>query len=164
MKTFKQYLREANDIVPFDYKDKQPKANDHRDHVLGQFLNFVQNELPHAGEDDLDANAEFKKHLKGSISTILSDDPQHFGSLHKRLTTDEFGKPKEADLFDALQHITKNTSDALLKSKGQNISDSDYDSIIASRTTIQKHLDQQSDTNIKRAKKPNMDSLLDIKI
>mgnify|MGYP003650981575 CR=1 FL=1 len=164
MKTFKQYLLEANEIVPFDYKDKQPKVNDHRDHVLGQFLNFVQNELPHAGEDDFDSNGEFKKHLSGSISTILGDDPQHFGALHKQLTTDEEGKPKEADLFDALQHITKQTSDTLLKAKGKNISDSDYDSIIASRKTIQDHLDKQADANIKRAKKPNMDSLLDIKI
>ena len=42
MKSFKQYLREENDIVPFEYKDLQPAKRDHRDHVMGQFLGFIK--------------------------------------------------------------------------------------------------------------------------
>ena len=42
MKSFKQYLREANDIVPFAYKDIQPAKTDHRDHVMGQFFSFIK--------------------------------------------------------------------------------------------------------------------------
>ena len=42
MKTFKQYLLEENDIVPFEYKDLQPAKRDHRDHVMGQLLSFIK--------------------------------------------------------------------------------------------------------------------------
>ena len=160
MKTFKQYLLEENDIVPFDYKDKQPRVKDHRDHVLGQFLHFIKSELPHVKGDDTGIHGEFKKHLDGSISKILSDDSQHFGDLHKNLTT-QYGAP---DLYDALQHITKSTRDSLIKEKGSSISERDYDSIADANENIRKHIDRQADINLKKAKKPNMGTLLDIKI
>lgn len=160
MKTFKQYLLEENDIVPFNYRDKQPKINDHRDHVLGQFLHFINTELPNIKGNDTGIHGEFKKHLGGSISKILGDDSQHFGELHKNLTT-RYGEP---DLYDALQHITKSTRDSLIKERGSSISEKDYDAIADANENIRKHIDTQADINLKKAKKPNMGTLLDIKI
>jgi hypothetical protein len=152
---FKEYLLEANEIVPFGYKDIQPDKRDHRDHVLGQFLHFIKSELPNIKGDDAGIHGEFKKHLDESISKILGDDSQYFGELHKTLTT-RYGAP---DLYDALQHITKSTRDSLIKKRGSSISERDYDSIADTNENIRKHIDKQADINLKKGKQ-----LIDIKI
>ena len=90
----------------------------------------------------------------------MGDDSQHFGELHKNLTT-RYGEP---DLYDALQHITKSTRDSLIKKRGSSISEKDYDAIADANENIRKHIDTQADINLKKAKKPNMGTLLDIKI
>ena len=162
MKSFKQYLREENDIVPFEYTDLQPAKTDHRDHVMGQFFSFIKKRIPHLKEVD----PGFLKHFHSHLDLMLGDDPKHFTDLHKTLTTDDDGQPQRADLFDAMQALTRRTMASHINELKQNkqYNDDTDDAATESRTKLQDHILDISKLALKTRKKGDAESLDQIEI
>jgi hypothetical protein len=169
MKNFIKFLIETNDIVPYDFP--QVKGPDHRSHPLSHFLNFVKNEIPYAGED-YSTHKEIRHHLNAQLERLLGEDPSHFNKFYRELKTDEEGKPKEADLFDVLYHLTKKAKNAAYmerKKKDPSMSTYDSEEIHESGDEIRKHLEKEAERALVRAAKRNpelkgKDSLMDIKV
>jgi hypothetical protein len=162
MKSFKQYLREENDIVPFAYKDLQPAKTDHRDHVMGQFFSFIKKGIPHLK----DVDPGFLKHFHSHLDLMLGEDPTHFTELHKTLTTDDDGQPQRADLFDVMQSLSRRTMNSHineLKKKNQYNDDTD-DEADSSRTKLQDHILNMSALALQTRKKGDAESLDQIEI
>jgi hypothetical protein len=162
MKTFKQYLLEENDIVPFAYKDLQPAKTDHRDHVMGQFFSFIKKTIPNLEGVDTGLLTHFHKNL----DLMLGDDPTHFTELHKTLTTDDDGNPKKADLFDAMSTITRRAMESHLSEleKNKQYTEEKDDIATQSRTKLQDHILNMSKLALKTRKTGNAESLFDIEI
>lgn len=162
MKSFKQYLREENDIVPFEYTDLQPAKTDHRDHVMGQFFSFIKKGIPHLK----DVNPGFLKHFHRHLDLMLGDDPKHFTALHKELTTDDDGQPRRSDLFDVMQSLSRRTMNSHineLKKTNQYTDDTD-DEATESRTKLQDHILNMSKLALQTRKKGDAESLDEIEI
>ena len=163
MKSFKQYLREENDIVPFEYKDLQPAKTDHRDHVMGQFFSFIKKGIPHLKEVD----PGFLKHFHSHLDLMLGDDPKHFTDLHKTLTTYDNGKKrKKADLYDAMSTVTRRAMESHLSElqKNKEYTEDKDDIAVWSRTKLDTHILKMSELALKKRKKGDAESLFDIEI
>jgi hypothetical protein len=171
MKNFIKFLLEANDIVPYAYP--QVKGPHHKTHPVGQFLQFIHDELPHAG-DEYSIDNQIREHMGGHIKRILGDDPTHFTNFYKGLTTDEEGNNKEADLYDVLYDIGRQAKDSVFadmkkKSGRSGVSEFDFGEIHDRTDSIRKHLEKEAERAIVRTAKTNpkfkhIDSLMDIKI
>lgn len=162
MKTFKQYLIEENEIVPFAYKDQQPNKTDHRDHVMGQFFSFIKKRIPHLKGVD----TGFLKHFHNHLDLMLGDNPKHFTELHKTLTTDDDGQPQRADLFDAMQALTRRTMASHINElkKNKQYNDETDDKATESRTKLQDHILDISKLALKTRKKGDAEHLDEIGI
>ena len=150
MKSFKQYLREENDIVPFEYKDLQPAKRDHRDHVMGQFLGFIKKRVPHVPGVDPGILGHFHKHL----DLLLGDDPTHFTELHKSLTTGFDEKPERGDLDDVVRSLTRRAMESHLSDLDTNnqYTEEKDDAAIASRDMLNKHIFTTAELALKTRK------------
>ena len=150
MKTFKQYLLEENDIVPFAYKDHQPNKTDHRDHVMGQFFSFIKKGIPHLEGVDTGLLTHFHNHL----DLMLGDDPKHFTELHKTLTTNDNGKSQKADLFDAMNTVTRRAMESHVNElqKNKEYTEDKDDIATQSRTKLRNHILKISELALKTRK------------
>lgn len=150
MKSFKQYLREENDIVPFEYKDLQPDKRDHRDHVMGQFLGFIKKRVPHVTDVDPGILGHFHKHL----DLLLGDDPTHFTELHKSLTTGFDENPERGDLDDVVRSLTRRAMESHLSDldKNNQYTEEKDDAAIASRDMLNKHIFTTAELALKTRK------------
>ena len=163
MLRFKEYLLlETNEIVPFEYKDIEPAKTDHRDHVMGQFFSFIKKGIPHLEGVDTGLLTHFHNHL----DLMLSDDPKYFTELHKTLTTDDNGKPKKADLYDAMSTVTRRAMESHLSELQQNkqYTEDKDDIATQSRTKLGNHILKMSELALKKRKKGDAESLFDIEI
>ena len=150
MKTFKQYLLEENDIVTFAYKDHQPNKTDHRDHVMGQFFSFIKKGIPHLEGVDTGLLTHFHNHL----DLMLGDDPKHFTELHKTLTTNDNGKSQKADLFDAMNTVTRRAMESHVNElqKNKEYTEDKDDIATQSRTKLRNHILKISELALKTRK------------
>jgi len=149
MKSFKQYLREENDIVPFEYKDLQPDKKDHRDHVMGQFLGFIKQRVPHVEGVDPGILGHFHKHL----DLLLGDDPTYFTELHKSLTTED-GETQRADSDHVVRSLTRKAMEDHLSDldKSKTYTPEKDDEAIASRNVLNKHIFTTAELALKTRK------------
>ena len=162
MLRFKEYLLEANEIVPFEYKDIQPDKRDHRDHVMGQFFSFMKKGISHIEGVDTGLLTHFHNHL----DLMLGDDPKYFTELHKTLTTDDDGKPQKADLFDAMSTVTRRAMESHLSEleKNKQYTEEKDDIATQSRTKLQDHILNMSKLALQTRKKGDAESLDEIEI
>ena len=98
MKTFKQYLREANDIVPSDTTVKQevhPVAT-----MLGSLKKFITSQTGDIHQHD--------KNIVTHIDTLLHpENKEHFDSFIKKATVlDGLAGVSPQDIFDQLNMST----------------------------------------------------------
>ena len=162
MLRFKEYLLEANEIVPFDYKNIEQPRTDHRDHVMGQFFSFLKKGIPHLK----DVDPGFLKHFHSHLDLMLGEDPKHFTALHKELTTDDDGQPQRADLFDAMQSLSRRTMNSHINElkKNNQYNDDTDDTATESRTKLQDHILNMSALALQTRKKGDAESLDQIEI
>lgn len=153
MLRFKEYLLEANEIVPFGYKDIQPTKTDHRDHVMGQFLSFIKKRVPSNPLHVQGVDSGILSHFHKNLDLLLGDDPKHFTELHKSLTTDD-GKPERADLDHVVRALTRKAMEAHLSDldKSKTYTPEKDDEAIASRTALQKHIFNVAELALKTRK------------
>lgn len=149
MLRFKEYLLEANEIVPFEYKDIQPDKRDHRDHVMGQFLSFVKQRVPQVKGVNPSILGHFHKHL----DLLLGEDPTHFTELHKSLTTED-GQTQRADLDDVVRSLTRRAMESHLSdlNNSKTYTPEKDDEATASRDVLNKHIFTMAELALKTRK------------
>ena len=159
MLRFKEYLLEANEIVPFGYKDIQPDKRDHRDHVMGQLFSFIKANVPHLRNVEPGLLNHFHKHL----DLMLGDNPTHFTEFYKELSTDDEGNTQKIDLEDAVRSLTRRAMNSHLDElkKNKKYSDSSFENATDSRVVLHRHIFKIAEAAL-ATRKDGPDTLSDI--
>jgi hypothetical protein len=170
MISFKQFIIEANELARIEQK----KSPAHHSHPMGQFLQFMRDELPNIQVDDSVAHGMYKKELDSYLDTLMGEDPKHFDNLHKELTTDEEdGSTRRRDLFDVLLHVTGEAKERAYKKLVQvhnpRAWETHLDDLNDVRERVKNHIDEKASAMIKERTKDNpkfrhIESTTDIEI
>lgn len=162
MLRFKEYLLEANEIIPFEYKDIQPDKRDHRDHVMGQLFSFIKANTAHLNNVEPGLLNHFHKHL----DLMLGDNPTHFTEFHKELTTDDEGNPQKTDLDIAVRSLTKRAMNSHLDElkKNKKYSASEFENTSDSRQVLHNHIFKIAEAALATRKPGGPETLDEIEI
>ena len=156
MKSFKNFIIESNELARIQNKEVPP----HHSHPMGQFLQFMRNELPGIQLEDSAAHTAYKKELQSYLDTLMGEDPKHFNALHKELTTDEEdGSRKRADLYDVLLTVATEAGNRAYNKVTHPHSPEDSDThfwnIVNAKEAVRKIIDEKTTAMIRERTKNN---------